>query len=176
MNEEGHGHSNVDQIREGRAQQEKGTGRNPTSLRRIPCCSPNPSASSARRMLLLLCVLLLPRSAPAQSDHVASKCILGAEPRTCGVDQPRALITSTCNKNTDWNYHKVAKELRRWIRSIAVVSTSLCTVLVRTTYYIINDKSRATAKATTTTTKTYLMASVATVTTSGKGIFLPIFS
>ncbi len=87
--------------------------------------SPSPRYSplfDLMRTMLLVPLLLLPfPSSP--SVALASKCSV-RQPRSCDLEEAHPLYMSTCVKNTDWNYYNVARELKRWIRSIRVVSQS----------------------------------------------------
>ncbi len=58
------------------------------------------------------------------ADVPAQKCRWRASGRPapeCAIDSRQRLYSSTCDHNTDWNYYKVATELKRWITSIRVV-------------------------------------------------------
>ncbi len=63
------------------------------------------------------------------------KCVW-KDPRECGAADRHPLFFSSCSKNTEWNYFGVAKELKKWVRSVRVVrERSELIVFFSCTYY-----------------------------------------
>ncbi len=87
-------------------------------------------------MMLLVTVLVAAASLCSASSNVtesasaadipAQMCRWRASGRPvpeCAIDSRQRLYSSSCDHNTDWNYNKVATELKRWITSIRVVGS-----------------------------------------------------